>query len=142
MGVCSNTTNSISDQTFETDKEKQLYEKLKQTEAKLKDAIAVAEQVNTLKKSLAMMGGQNFESGSVIPGPKTMSYLDHLSEKRKIEHQIEFSMGSGKIPMTPLFCTPNCQHTHHHNFQYDFSKNFKDPRAERPGVAFLEGLKS
>ena len=71
-----------------------------------------------------------------------MSYMDHLSEKRKIESQIEFSMGSGKIPLVPLFCTPNCQHAHHHNYQYDFSKNFSDPRAERPGVAFLEGLKS
>ena len=77
-------------QTFETAKERQLYEKLVQTEAKLKEALDIAEQVNALQKSLNMMGGQNFESGSVIPGPKTMTYLDHLSEKRKIESQIEF----------------------------------------------------
>jgi len=44
----------------------------------------------------------------------------------------------------PLFCTPNCQHhacgSNKHNFQYDYNKNRQDPRAERPGICFLEGL--
>ena len=32
------------------------------------------------------------------------------------------------------------QHKHRHAFQYDYTKRIKDPRAERPGICFLEGL--
>ena len=46
----------------------------------------------------------------------------------------------------PLFCTPNCQHAacgkNKHTFQYDYRKSRQDPRAERPGICFLEGLES
>jgi len=69
-----------------------------------------------------------------------MTYQEYLSEKRKVENQIEESEEKGVVG-APLFCSPNCQHKHKHEFQYDYSKNFSDPRPERPGVAFLEGLR-
>jgi hypothetical protein len=46
--------------------------------------------------------------GSIVPKPKTMTYVEYLDEKRRIEDQIDNTHAFGKIPHTPLFCTPNC----------------------------------
>lgn len=90
-------------------------------------------------------GSSVFEKqiGQIKKSPKEMSYLDYIDEKNKIEANIDFAMNPDtKIPYTPLFCTPNCQHNHVHNYQDDFWKSNSDPRADRPGICFLEGLKN
>lgn len=74
-----------------------------------------------------------------------MSYLDYIEEKNNIEANIDLTCkptSNPKIPYTPLFCTPNCQHNHTHSYQNDFWKSTIDARADRPGICFLEGLKN
>lgn len=44
----------------------------------------------------------------VVKAPKDMTYMDFVDEKNKIDDAISFIKGSGKIPLTPLFCGPNC----------------------------------
>jgi hypothetical protein len=83
------------------------------------------------------------EIGEIKNGPKDMSYLDYIDEKNKILENIDLTLKpDGKIPYTPLFCTPNCQHNHTHSYQNDFFKSTVDARTERPGICFLEGLKT
>ena len=36
------------------------------------------------------------------------------------------------------YCVPNCVKKHSHQFQYDFSKCYKDHISERPGECFEE----
>jgi len=86
-----------------------------------------------------MTGKRIVKNGQIAPHTKDLSYMDYLSEKRKIEDAIETT--TQKIPHAPLFCTPNCQHKHFHNNQYDYSKNYTDPYEERPGVDFLCDVK-
>ena len=48
-----------------------------------------------------------------------------------------------KTVSKPLFSTPNCQHILKDKsceYQDDFNKNIENPRKERPGICFLEGL--
>jgi hypothetical protein len=113
---------------------------MRQVDYTKRELIAIDSAI-TDQKELARQG--NSLNGTVIPKPRDMTYMEHLEEKQKVESAIDESLICGKIPNTPLFCTPNCQHNHNHNhnFQYDFSKNFKDPRSERPGVEFLENVK-
>lgn len=70
-----------------------------------------------------------------------MSYLEFVEEKKELEEHIH-QVQKGEKPK-PLFCSPNCEHDHHHiPFQDDFTKNYKDPLHERPGICFLEGLEN
>jgi len=98
-----------------------------------------AEQDELMRQSLAMNGKRIVKNGQIATHTKDLSYMDYLSEKRKIEDAIETT--TQKIPHAPLFCTPNCQHKHFCNFQYDYSKNYTDPYNERPGVDFLCDVK-
>jgi len=48
------------------------------------------------------------KGGEILKHTRSMSYVDFLSEKRKVEEHIKNINGSGNVPKTPLFCTPNC----------------------------------
>ena len=81
--------------------------------------------------------------GTILKPRKQMSKWEEEAERQKIFEQLEI-MQSDPTKLKPLFCTPNCQSPiceyYGHNFQNDYTKSRKDPRAERPGICFLEGL--
>ena len=86
---------------------------------------------------------KNLTIDTVMPRRKFLSQQEEEAERNKIEDQIKTVIADPWKPIRPLFCTPNCQHEHPHQFQDDYSKSNKDPRPERPGVPFLfEGLKN
>jgi hypothetical protein len=69
-----------------------------------------AEQDDLVRQSQSMAGKRIVKNGQIAQHTKDLSYMDYLSEKRKIEDAIETTNGPEKIPHAPLFCTPHCQH--------------------------------
>ena len=64
---------------------------------------------------------------------RNMTQQQEKAERQKVDAQIEAVLANPYRSLAainkPLFCTPNCQHKHKHQYQNDFSKNIKDPRA-------------
>jgi hypothetical protein len=78
-----------------------------------------------------------------VPTAKNQTYVQFIEEQEKIKDQIDTVYRECKMPLTPLFCTPNCKHNHGSVlYQNDFSKTFEDPIMERPGICFLKDLKN
>lgn len=93
--------------------------------ARLSDAVVPRDsnpfRAFTPAKSLGAVNTTGFAS-------QRMASIDNLTRTVKPMMQASKTLG---IPKTG--CMPGCTLDHHHTFDYDYTKNFKNPEAQRPG---------